>query len=81
MQNQPKTLSTEEKLDVISQLEKVNESVDICRNVRFAHISVHTIHDNVERIREGAKSGTKVFVWQDYENHVGMKCTKNYGCE
>ena len=59
VQNQPKTLSTEEKLDVISQLEKVNESVDICRNVRFVHISVHTIHDNVERSREGAKSGTK----------------------
>ena len=62
VQNQPKTVSTEEKLDVISHLEKVNESVDICRNVRFAHISVHTIHDNVDRIRESAKSGTKVFV-------------------
>ena len=62
VQNQPKRVSTEEKLDVIGQLEKVNEIVDICCNVRFAHISIHTIRDNVDRIRESAKSGTKVLV-------------------
>jgi hypothetical protein len=50
VQNQPKTVSTEEKLDVISQLEKVNEIADMCRNVKFAHISVHTIHNNVDII-------------------------------
>jgi hypothetical protein len=31
--------------------------------LRLAHISVRTIHDNVDRIKESAKSGTKVFVF------------------
>ena len=62
VQNQPKTVSTEEKLDVISQLEKVNEIVDICHNVRFADISICAICDSVDRIKESAKSGTKAFV-------------------
>jgi len=33
-----------------------------CHNVRFAHISVHTIHANADRIIENAKSGTKMSV-------------------
>jgi len=50
--------STEEKLDVISWLEK-GEQIDICRNVRLTHSSVHTICDNAGWITESAKSGTK----------------------
>jgi len=51
----------EEKLYVISQLEKGDQTFDICRNVRYAHISVRTIRYNDNRITGGAKSGTKVF--------------------
>ena len=37
------------KLDIISRLQKGEQIVDICRNVRLTHSSVHTIHDNAER--------------------------------
>jgi hypothetical protein len=40
----------------------VNGILDMCRNVRYAHISVSTIHCNADRITENAKSGTEVFV-------------------
>ena len=56
------TISTEEKLDVISWLEKGERIVDICHNVRLTHSSVHTICDNDGRITDSAKSGTKVNV-------------------
>jgi len=56
------TVSIEEKLDTLSQPEKSDWIVDICHNVRYAHISVHTIHDNADWITESAKLGTKVFV-------------------
>jgi hypothetical protein len=41
--------------------------------VRLAHSSVHTTRDNADRIKESAKSGTKVFVCvarlpQSYQN-------------
>ena len=64
VKNQRKTVGHEEKLDVISRLEKGERIVDIlvCRNVRLAHSSVHTIRDNADRIKERAKSGTNVFV-------------------
>jgi hypothetical protein len=42
----------EEKLDVIRQLEKGEQIVDICHNVTLAHSSIHTIHDEVETITE-----------------------------
>jgi hypothetical protein len=32
---------------------------NICRNIRLAHRSVHTIPDSADRIKESAKSGTK----------------------
>jgi len=54
VKNRWKTIGTEEKLDVVSQLEKGELIVDICRNVRFAHRSVWTIHDNADRIKESA---------------------------
>jgi len=44
--NQQKTTDTEEKLD--SQLDE--PIVDMCHNVRLAHGSIHTIHDNADRI-------------------------------
>jgi len=50
------TISTEEKLDVISWLEKGEQIVDICHNVKLTHSSVHTICDNAGRITESAKS-------------------------
>jgi hypothetical protein len=62
VKNQWKTVSTEEELNIISQLEKDERIVDICRNVRFADISVHAIRDNSDRITESAKSGTQVIV-------------------
>jgi hypothetical protein len=40
VKNRQKTVSIEEKLDVISRLEKSEQSVDICRNVRLAHSSI-----------------------------------------
>ena len=38
------------------------QTVDISHNVRLAHGSVHTIHDNADRITESAKSGSEVVV-------------------
>jgi hypothetical protein len=66
--NWQKTIGIEEKLYVISQLEKGEQIVDICCNVRLTHSSIHIIRDNADGIKECAKSGTKVFVWQDYYN-------------
>jgi len=57
-----KTIGIEEKLDVISRLEKGEQIVHICHNVRCPYRSVHTIGDNANRITESGKSGTKVFV-------------------
>jgi hypothetical protein len=63
VKNQPKTIGTEEKLHVISGREKGERIVDSCCNVRLTHSSIHTVHDNADRIRESAKSGTNVFVF------------------
>jgi hypothetical protein len=52
----------QEKLYVISCLEKGEQIADICRNVRFANASICKICDNTAGITESAKSGTKVFV-------------------
>jgi hypothetical protein len=35
-------------LKKISQLEKGEQMVDICHNVRFAHSSIHTIFDSAD---------------------------------
>jgi len=53
VKNQQKTISTAEKLDVISQFEK-GEIVDIWCNVRLAH-SVCTVCNNADRIKDGTK--------------------------
>ena len=52
-----KAISIEERLDLISWLEKGERTVDVWRNA-----SVHTVHDNTDRIKESAKPGTEVFV-------------------
>jgi IS30 family transposase len=51
VKNCRKTIGIEEKLHVISRLEKGEWIVDICCNVRLTHSSVHTIHDNADRIK------------------------------
>jgi hypothetical protein len=76
--NWRKTICTEEKLDIISRLEKGERIVDICRNVRLTHSSLHTIHDKAYRIKESPKSGIKVFVCvarlpQSYQNELYQK--------
>jgi len=55
MKNQQKTISTEEKLDIISQLKQGDQIINICHNVRFAHSSACTICDSVNRIAESAR--------------------------
>jgi len=62
VKNWGKTNSTEQKLYVIRWLQKDERIVDTCRNVRFVHSSARTIHESVDRIKERAKSGTKVLV-------------------
>jgi hypothetical protein len=48
VKNQRKTIGTEEKLD--TQLDE--PIADMRHKVRLAHGSVHTIHDNADRIKE-----------------------------
>ena len=55
MKDQWKTISIEEKLDIISQSEKGEEIIDIWHNVWLAHSSVCTICYNADRIKEGTK--------------------------
>jgi len=62
VKNLRKTVGFEKNLDVISQLEKGEQIVETCHNVKLAYSSIHTICDNVNRIKENAKSATKVFV-------------------
>jgi hypothetical protein len=52
VKNQQKTISTEEKLDVISQLEKGERIVDIRHNVTLTHISIRKICDYTDKITE-----------------------------
>jgi hypothetical protein len=82
VKNWLKTISIEEKLRVIMRRAKGERIVDICRNVRLAHGIVHKIRDNVDRIKESAKPGTKIFVSvarlrQFYPNEPYQNC----GCE
>jgi len=44
-------------------------------------VSICTVCYNADRIRESAKSGTKVFMWQEYHSYIGMNSSKNCGCE
>jgi hypothetical protein len=44
-------------------------------------VSICTTRFNADRIKEHAKSGTKVFMWQKYHSHIGMNIFKKCGCE
>ena len=59
VKNWQRIISTEEKLYIYMLTWK---KLTNCCNVWFVHSSVHTILDNVDRIIESAKPGTKVFV-------------------
>jgi hypothetical protein len=62
VKNRRKKIGIEEILDVRSQLEKGEQIVDICHNVRLSHLSVPTVRNNDDRINENTKSGNLVFV-------------------
>jgi hypothetical protein len=63
MKNRQKTITAEDKLDVICRLvKKMDELLTYAIMLRLAHGSECTIHANADRIKEGAKSGPKVFV-------------------
>jgi len=62
VKNWRKVVGIEEQSEVISWLQEGERTVDIYRSVRLAHSSVCVIHDNADRIKESAKSGTKLFV-------------------
>jgi hypothetical protein len=51
VKNWQKTITTEEKLDVICQLEKGEQTVDLCHYITVIHSSVSTIQDNADRIK------------------------------
>ena len=55
VKNRQKSNSTEEKLDVISRLQKGERIVDTWRNVRLARSNIRTIGGNADRITESAK--------------------------
>jgi len=60
VKNWDTTISTKEKLDVISQFEKGEQIVNIWCNVRFTHSMVCTMCDNADIYPKSAKSGPKV---------------------
>ena len=71
-------------------MKKGEQVVDIWFNVRRTHSSIHTVHDSADRNKENSdsldsmkcqQSETGVFVRQDYDNAIMMKCAKNYECE
>jgi hypothetical protein len=57
-----KAIGIEEQSNVISWLQEGEWIDDIYHIVRLTHSSVCMIRDNADRIKESAKSGTKVFV-------------------
>jgi hypothetical protein len=79
VKNRRTTIISGEKLDVISRDERCEQTVDICRNIRFVHISARTVRDNADRITYSAESGYEVFVQQVCRSPIGMNRTKNYG--
>jgi hypothetical protein len=60
VKNWQKRVGIEEKVGIISQLEKGEPHVGICHNVSTTHSNVCAICDNADRITECGKSGTKV---------------------
>jgi hypothetical protein len=62
VKNRGKTINIEDKLDIISRLEKGEQIVYVFRNDRYAHISLSTNYGDADRITESAKTGANVFV-------------------
>jgi hypothetical protein len=81
VQNCWMTVHIEEKLDVISRLQKGECFFYIWHNIRFAHSSVCTRHENADRFTESAQSGPKLFMLQVCHSIIRMNCTINYECE
>jgi len=59
VEDQWKTISTEEKLDVTNWLEKGEWIVNMCHNVRLARSCACPNCDSANTIKETAMSGTK----------------------
>jgi len=55
VKNWQKAITTAEKFDLTSRLERSEEAADTCHNVRPAHSSLHTVRYNAERNKENAK--------------------------
>jgi hypothetical protein len=68
VKNWQKTIGIEEKLHVISRLEKHEQIVYMCHDVKLAHSSVCTIHDNADSIKENAECLYKARLPQSYQN-------------
>jgi hypothetical protein len=62
VKNLQKTIDIEAQLCVIMRSEKAERIVNIFLNVRPAYGILRKIRDNADRIKERAKSGTKVFL-------------------
>jgi hypothetical protein len=60
---------------VISRLEKCEQIVDICCNVRQVYISIPTVCDNAARIKECAKCIDNFKCWQSEIGSDGL-CSK-----
>jgi len=81
VKNWQKMINTEEKLDVISWLEKGEWIVDICYNVRYACSSLYTVCDSADKITESAMSGSKVFITKTTTVLSERMVLKTMGCE
>jgi hypothetical protein len=79
VKNWRKTIVIEGKLRRNKPTQKKVNVLLACCNVRLADSSVCTICDNANKITESVKSGTKVFVYQDYHSPIAMNHTKNFG--
>jgi hypothetical protein len=61
VKNRRKTIGIEEKLRVMTPCKNGEQIAEICCNVPLAPGIIHKIHDNADRIKESAQSGTEVF--------------------
>jgi hypothetical protein len=74
VKNWQKAISTEEKLDIIIQLEKHQH-----HNVTLTHSSICAIHC-ADAIKESAKSGTKVWIETTFQFlYLGTGGVKKWG--
>ena len=69
VKNQWKTICIEQKV------EKGEQIIVICYNVRLTHSSIHTICDNVDVIKEGAKCWDNIKCQQSETGSIGL-CSK-----